>query len=38
MLSTVLPAITEWTPHALLPIIPPSVQWLCVDGSGANVR
>ena len=30
--------ISEWTPHELLPIIPPSVQCLCVDGSGAKVR
>ena len=27
-------AISEWTPHELLPIIPPSVQRLCVDGIG----
>ena len=26
--------ITEWTPQELLPIIPPSVQWSCVEGSG----
>jgi hypothetical protein len=31
-------AITERTPHELLPIIPPSVQWSCVEGSGPNVR
>ena len=37
-LSTVLPHATECDPHALLPIIPPSVQRLCVDGSGPNVR
>ena len=38
MLSTVLPAISAWTPHELLPIMPPSVQRLCVAGSGAKVR
>ena len=38
MLSTVLPPISAWTPHELLPIMPPSVQRLCVAGSGANVR
>ena len=38
MLSSVLPAITECTPHELLPIIPPSVHQRCVAGSGANVR
>ncbi len=37
-MSTVLPQATECEPHALLPIIPPSVQRLCVDGSGPNVR
>ncbi len=37
-LSDVLPQRTECEPHALLPIIPPSVQRLCVDGSGPNVR
>ena len=31
-------AITECTPQELLPIIPPRVQWSCVDGSGPNVR
>ena len=36
-LSTVLPQATECEPQALLPIIPPSVQRLCVDGSGPNV-
>src|ERR1700741_1580172 len=35
--SSVLPAITECAPHELLPIIPPSVQGLWVDGSGAKV-
>ena len=38
MFSTVLPAITECGPHELLPIMPPSVQRVCVAGSGANVR
>src|SRR5205814_8785290 len=37
-LSTVLPASSECVPHELLPIIPPSVQRLCVEGSGPNVR
>ena len=37
-LSAVFPPITECTPHELLPIIPPSVQWLCVEGSGANIK
>ena len=37
MLSTVLPPISACTPHELLPIMPPSVQRLCVAGSGANV-
>ena len=37
MLSTVLPAISEWVPQELFPIIPPSVQRLCVEGSGAHV-
>ena len=30
--------ISEWMPHELLPIIPPSVLCLCVEGSGAKVR
>ena len=30
--------ITEWTPHELLPIIPPSVLCVWVEGSGAKVR
>jgi hypothetical protein len=30
--------MTEWTPQELLPIIPPSVQWLWVAGSGPKVR
>ena len=34
MLSTVLPPISAWTPQELLPIMPPSVQRLCVAGSG----
>ena len=38
MLSTVLPPISACTPQELLPIIPPSVQRLCVAGSGAKVR
>ena len=37
-LSTVLPPITECTPQELLPIMPPSVLWVCVEGSGAKVR
>ena len=37
MFSTVLPAITECAPHELLPIMPPSVQRLCVAGSGPKV-
>ena len=37
MLSTVLPASSECVPQELLPIIPPSVQRLCVEGSGPNV-
>jgi hypothetical protein len=38
MFSSVLPDITECGPHELLPIMPPSVQRLCVAGSGAYVR
>ncbi len=38
MFSTVLPAITECAPQELLPIMPPSVQRLCVAGSGPKVR
>ena len=30
--------ISEWTPHELLPIIPPRVLCVCVEGSGAKVR
>ena len=30
--------MTECVPQELLPIIPPSVQWLWVDGSGPKVR
>ena len=37
-LSDVFPAITLWMPQELLPIMPPSVQWVCVAGSGPNVR
>ena len=33
-LSTVRPPITECTPQELLPIMPPSVQYSCVDGIG----
>ncbi|CAM5485426.1 hypothetical protein SGLAM104S_08801 [Streptomyces glaucescens] len=33
-LSAVVPQATEWEPQELLPIIPPRVQRLCVDGSG----
>ena len=36
-LSTVLPASSECVPQELLPIIPPSVHRLWVDGSGPNV-
>ena len=32
--SAVVPHRTERDPQALLPIIPPTVQRLCVDGSG----
>ena len=32
MLSSVLPDITECTPHELLPIMPPSVHHRCVAG------
>ena len=35
--STVLPASIECGPHELLPIMPPSVQRLCVAGSGPQV-
>src|ERR1700722_14932693 len=37
MLSTVLPPMSACTPQELLPIMPPSVQRLCVAGSGAKV-
>ena len=37
MLSAVTPAMIECVPHELLPIIPPSVQRLCVAGSGPKV-
>ena len=37
MLSTVLPPMRAWTPHELLPIMPPRVQRLWVAGSGAKV-
>ena len=37
-LSTVLPASSECVPQELLPIMPPRLQRLCVDGSGPNVR
>src|SRR5258708_36016557 len=37
-LSTVRPAIMECTPQELLPIIPPRLQYSCVDGSGPKVR
>src|SRR5438128_112788 len=30
--------MTECTPQELLPIIPPSVQWVWVAGSGPNTR
>src|SRR5262249_24346241 len=35
---TVRPAIIEWTPQELLPIIPPRLQYSCVEGSGPKVR
>ena len=37
-LSAVRPYATARGPHALLPIIPPSVARACVDGSGPNRR
>src|SRR5262249_27050628 len=37
-LSTVRPARTECTPQELLPIIPPRLQYSCVEGSGPKVR
>src|SRR5260221_2700578 len=37
-LSTVRPAITEWPPQELFPIIPPRLQYSCVEGSGPKVR
>ena len=36
--SAVVPQATECEPHELLPIIPPSVQRLCVEGSGPKRR
>lgn len=38
LVSTVLPQATECVPHELLPIMPPSVQRLWVEGSGPKVR
>ena len=38
MFSAVLPLISECAPHELLPIMPPNVQWSCVEGSGPYVR
>ncbi len=38
MFSSVLPAICACMPQELLPIIPPSVLWVCVAGSGPNHR
>ena len=35
-LSTTLPVRCAVAPQELLPIIPPSVQWSCVAGSGPN--
>ncbi len=35
-MSTVLPYACAEAPHELLPIMPPSAQWLCVDGFGPN--
>ncbi len=37
-LSAVLPYACAEAPHELLPIMPPSAQWLCVDGLGPNFR
>src|SRR5947199_10310032 len=37
-LSAVAPATIECTPQELLPSMPPSVQRLCVAGSGPYVR
>ncbi|CAM5670428.1 hypothetical protein SFUMM280S_01902 [Streptomyces fumanus] len=37
-LSAVVPQATECEPHALLPIMPPSVQRLWVEGSGPKRR
>ena len=34
MASAVVPQRTDRAPHALLPIMPPTVQRLCVEGSG----
>jgi len=36
--ATVGPAVTECTPQESLPIMPPSVQYWWVDGSGPKVR
>ena len=38
MLSTTLPVRCAVAPQELLPIIPPSVQFMCVAGSGPNRR
>ena len=35
-LSTVFPYAWAEAPQELLPIMPPSEQWLCVDGFGPN--
>ncbi len=37
-LSAVVPQATECAPHELLPIMPPSVQRLWVDGSGPKAQ
>src|SRR5215472_1672726 len=38
MLSTTFPVRCAVAPHELLPIIPPSVQFMCVDGFGPKLR
>ena len=30
--------VVEWTPQELFPIIPPRLQYSCVEGSGPKVR
>src|SRR5438094_7084314 len=38
MLSTTFPVRCAVAPHELLPIIPPSVQFMCVEGFGPKLR